>query len=54
MILFVDLKAAFPLVNRRILWKTIKERRIKAGIVERINELYTDVRARVRIGEKMG
>lgn len=50
----MDFKAAFPSVNRSILWKVLRKRGIRKGTVERIKEMYTDVRAKVRIGEKIG
>lgn len=36
--LFVDLKAAFDLVNRRVLVEIIRQRGIRAGLVERETE----------------
>ncbi|XP_043481252.1 uncharacterized protein LOC122510560 [Leptopilina heterotoma] len=51
---FVDLKAAFPSVNRGILWRVVRERGIEDGLVERIKELYEDTKERVKIGESLG
>ncbi|XP_051161831.1 uncharacterized protein LOC127281899 [Leptopilina boulardi] len=51
---FVDLKAAFPSVNRGILWKVLKERGIEDGLIERIKQLYEDTKERVKIGNRLG
>lgn len=52
--LFVDFKAAFPSVNRGLLWRVLERRGIEEGVIERVKELYTDVRSRVKVGGKVG
>ena len=49
---FIDLKSAFDKVSRRDLWKSMKERGIRRGIVERIKELYEETENVIRIGDK--
>ncbi|XP_051167789.1 uncharacterized protein LOC127285695 [Leptopilina boulardi] len=51
---FVDFKAAFPSVNRGVLWRVMRERGINQELIERVKELYEDTRERVRIGEELG
>ncbi|XP_051169309.1 uncharacterized protein LOC127286774 [Leptopilina boulardi] len=51
---FVDFKAAFPSVNRGVLWRVLRERGIEQGLVKRIKEFYEDTRERVRVGSKLG
>lgn len=36
---FVDFKAAFPSVNRGVLWKTMKRMGIRQALIERVKEL---------------
>lgn len=52
--LFVDLKAAFDLVNREVLVRTMREKGITDGITERVVELLRETRSRVRVGRKIG
>ncbi|XP_051155795.1 uncharacterized protein LOC127278239 [Leptopilina boulardi] len=49
--LFVDFKGAFPSVNRSILWEVMRKQGIEDDLIERIKEMYEDVRTRVRVGE---
>ncbi|XP_076660673.1 uncharacterized protein LOC143364045, partial [Halictus rubicundus] len=51
---FIDLKAAFDSVNRSILWKELEERGVSEGIRERIEEVYRETTARVKVGDEMG
>lgn len=51
--LFVDLKAAFDLVDRDTLWETMKRMGISKYIIERIKEIYEETKVRVRIGENL-
>lgn len=50
---FIDLKAAFDSVNRGTLIKAIKERGIREGLTERIEEVVRETKSRVRIGGKL-
>ena len=52
--LFVDFKAAFDSVNRSILWKAMKEREVDEELLDRIKEIFTETRTRVRIREEKG
>ena len=52
--LFVDFKVAFDSVNRSILWKAMKEREVDEELVDRIKEIFTEMRTRVRIREEKG
>ena len=53
-VLFVDFKAAFDSVNRNILWKAMKEREVDEELLDRIKEVFTETKTRVRIGEEKG
>ena len=50
--LFVDLKAAFDSVDRGILIKTMRERGIREGLIERVEGLLRETKSRVRVGEE--
>jgi len=43
---FIDLKAA---LDRKILWRTIEERDIKRGLIERVKEIYKPTKNAVRV-----
>jgi len=36
---FINLKAAFDKVDRKILWKAMEERGIRRGLIERVKEI---------------
>lgn len=48
--LFVDLTAAFDTVSRKTVVEAMKERGVRKGLVERIEEVLRETRSRVRIG----
>ncbi|KAM0728548.1 Retrovirus-related Pol polyprotein from type-1 retrotransposable element R2 [Formica fusca] len=48
--LFVDLKAAFDTVDKEILIRSIRERGVREGLIERIEEVLRETKSRVRIG----
>lgn len=48
--LFVDMKAAFDSVDRRILYKTMKERGIREGLIERVKEVFRETKSENRGG----
>ena len=51
---FIDLKAAFPSVNRAKLWKVMTERGIKKWLIERVRKIYKETKDRVRVGKGIG
>jgi len=51
--LFIDLKAAFDSVDRRVL-KTIRERGIGEELVERVEKVISEMKSRVRIARGVG
>lgn len=51
--MFVDLKAAFDNINRDILWEGMRRRRIRESLIDRIREMYSETRSRVRIGTEV-
>ncbi|XP_077255544.1 uncharacterized protein LOC143893719 [Temnothorax americanus] len=53
-VMFVDLKAAFDSVDRRILVEAMRKRGVREGLVERCKELLGETICRVRVGEEMG
>lgn len=54
MALFIDLKAAFDSVDRRRLVSAMKERGVREGLVERVQEVLRETKSRVRIGRQLG
>jgi hypothetical protein len=52
--LFVDLRAAFDSVDRGTLYKVMRERGIREGLIERVREVLGETKSRVRIGREMG
>jgi len=52
--MFVDLKAAFDSVDRRVLITALEERGVRIGLVERVKEMLRETKSRVRIGEETG
>jgi len=46
---FIDLKAAFDKVDRKILWKIMKEWRIRRGLIERVKKIYEQTKNAVRV-----
>lgn len=47
---FVDLRAAFDSVDRGILWKAMRERGIREGLVRRCEDMLRETRSRVKVG----
>jgi len=52
--MFVDLKAAFDSVDREVLICTMRQRGIREGLIERVEEVMRETRSRVKIGDKTG
>jgi len=52
--LFVDLRAAFDSVDRRILIEAMRDRGVKEGLVVRCEDIVRETRNRVRVGENVG
>ena len=52
--LFVDFKAAFDSVNGSMLWQAVKEREVDEELLDRIKEVFTETKTRVRIREEKG
>lgn len=51
--MFVVLKAAFNMVDKEVLGEAMKEKGIRVGLIERIEEMYRKTKSRVRVGKKM-
>lgn len=51
---FVNLKAAFDSIDRRILVKTMRERGIRTELVEKVEEVLRETRSRVGVGDEVG
>lgn len=47
--LFVDMKAVFNSVNRRVLIKAMRERGVRKRLTRRVEELFRKTKCRVRI-----
>lgn len=52
--LFVDMKAAFDTVDRRILYKAMEERGIREGLIDRVRDVFRETKSRVKVGGKLG
>jgi len=46
---FIDLKAAFDKVDRKILWRAMEERGIRRGLIERVKEIYEQTKNAIRV-----
>nr|XP_046472570.1 uncharacterized protein LOC124214348 [Neodiprion pinetum] len=51
---FVDLKAAFDSVDRKVMWETMERRGVREGLRVRVEEIYKEIKSRVRSGRKVG
>lgn len=51
---FIDLKAAFDSVDRKILVEAMIERRVREGLIKRCEDIVRETRNRVRRIEDMG
>lgn len=45
---FMDLKAAFDRVDRKVLWEVMEKRGIRKGLIERVKEIYESTTGAVR------
>jgi len=54
MALFVDLKVAFNSVDRGIMYKAMRERGIREGLIERVREVLRETKSRVKVGGELG
>lgn len=52
--MFVDLKAAFDLVDRRVLIEAMRQRGIREELIERVAEMWRETKSRVRVVGEMG
>jgi len=52
--LFIDLKAAFDSLDREVLIRAMRERGVREGLVERVEEILRETKSRVRIGKQWG
>jgi len=50
--MFVDLKAAFDSVDREVLIGTMRQRGIREGLIERVEEMLRETRSRVKVRDK--
>lgn len=51
---FVDFKAAFDSVDRKVLWKSLEKKRVDGELIERLKEVYEKTACKVRVGKEMG
>lgn len=52
--LFVDMKATFDSVDRRILYKAMGERGIREELIKRVSVVLKETKSRVKVGGEMG
>jgi len=46
---FIDLKAAFDKIDRKILWRAMEERGIRRGLIERVKDIYQQTKNIARV-----
>lgn len=51
--MFVDLKAAFDLVDRGVLVRAMKEKGIRKGLTKKVEKVLRETKSRVRAGGEM-
>lgn len=51
-LLFVDLKAAFDSVDKGVLKREMRARRIRERLIGRVEEVMRETKSRVRVGRK--
>jgi len=51
--MFIDLRTAFDSVDREVLIRALRERGVREGLIERIEEVLRETKSRVRIGEEV-
>lgn len=51
---FIDLKAVFDSVDRRVLGRSLEGRGMSVKLRERIIEIYEETRSVVRVGDRVG
>jgi len=52
--LFVDLRTAFDSVDRAKLLEALREKGMRGGLLQRMGEIVSETRSRVRIGRQIG
>lgn len=50
--LFVDLKAAFDMIDREVLLGTMRKRGIRKGLVKKVKKMFREIKSRVRRGDR--
>lgn len=54
LVLFVDLKAVFDMIDREVLLESMRERGIREGLVKRMEKMLRETKSRVRVEEETG
>jgi len=49
---FMDLKAAFDKVDRKMLWEAMVRKGVRNGLIERVKEIYVSTKNAVRVHEE--
>lgn len=52
--MFADLRMAFDSVDKELLVRVMKERGIRRGLIERVEEVIRETKSRVRVGRELG
>lgn len=50
--LFVDLKAAFDMIDREVLLGTMRKRGIRKGLVKKVKKMFREIKSRVSRGDR--
>lgn len=53
-VLFVNLKAAFDMMDRKVLEEPMREKRVRERLVGRVEKMFRETKSRVNVREKKG
>lgn len=51
--MFVNLKAAFDIMDKGVLIEDMRKKGLRKGLIERVQELLKKTKSRVRVGEEI-
>lgn len=51
---FVDFKAAFDSIERKVLWESLEKKGVDGELIERLREVYKKTACKVRVRKEIG